>query len=74
MCSWHGEVDHAISRHGEPHVVRVGVDGSLVPGVESEELLVFLSSYLSVYLEVMVRSSVAISTVGSNKDEHLLGS
>ena len=64
-------VDPAISR---PHCVRVGVDGSLVPGVESEELLVFLSSYLSVYLEVVVRTSVAVSTVGSNKDEHLPGS
>ena len=74
MGSWHGEVDPAISRHGEPHVVRVGVDGSLVPGMDHEVLFISVSSYLSEYLEVVVRASVAATTEHSSMDEHLPGS
>ena len=33
MCSWYSEVDPAIRRHREPHVVRVSVVCSLRIGV-----------------------------------------
>ena len=73
MCSWYSEVDPAILRHGEPHVVRVGVICNLVPTVHQKIFLVSRGSYLSEDLEVVIRSPVAISTKHSSMDEHFPG-
>ena len=74
MCSWHGEVDPAIRRHGKPHVVRVGVVSTLVPAVHQKVFLISRGSYLSKEFKVMVWPSVAVSTEHSSMDEHLPGS
>ena len=71
MCSWHGEVDPAIRRHGEPHIVRVGVDGALRPRCDVEVLLVSCGSNLSEEFDILVRAIVTISTIHSGMDEHL---
>ena len=73
MCSWHSEVDPAILRHGEPHVVRVGVNCILVPRVHQKISLVSCGSYLSEDLEVVIRSPVASSTVHSSMNEDCPG-
>ena len=33
ICSWYSEVDPAIRRHWEPHVLRVSVNSKLIPRV-----------------------------------------
>ena len=69
-CSWHGEVDIAIFRHGEPHVVRVAVDCLLSTTEHQKILLISRGSYLSEDLEVGIGPVVAaVTTVHSSMDE-----
>ena len=63
MCSWHSEVDPAIRRHGEPHVVRVGVDGILTPRFKVEVLFICCGSNLSEEFDILVGAIVTMSTV-----------
>ena len=48
MCSWYGEVDPAILRHGEPHVVRVGVVCILVPSSSAKLMYSCSSTFTSI--------------------------
>ena len=74
MSGWYGEIDSAIRRHGEPHVVRVGVVCILIPRVDEEVLLISTGTYLSEYLEVVVRTLITIPTVHSSMNEHFSSS
>ena len=73
MCVGYSEVDHAISRHREPHVVRVGVERILWMATRHKILLVPTISYLSEDFEVMVRPMHGVSTPEPSMNEHLPG-
>ena len=76
MCSWHSKVDPAIRRHGEPHVVRVGIvmGRTSRPRVEVNVLHIFSGAYLSEYFEVVFRSLGVASISDSDVHKHLPGS
>ena len=44
---WYSEVDPAIRRHGEPHIVRVGVGSKLTPGMEHIIFVISGTSYIT---------------------------
>ena len=71
MCSWYSEVDSAIGRHGEPHVVRVSVVCILIPRVNEQILFISVGSYLSKDLQVMIRSVVTCATIHPGMNKHL---
>ncbi len=72
MSSWDSEVDPAIRRHGEPHVVRVGVVSILIPRVHQQIFLISIASDFCEYLEVMVGSSVTSATEYSSMNEDFI--
>ena len=72
MSSWDGEVDPAIRRHGEPHVVRVGVDSRLSPRVSHEIFLILSVLYLRKDLDVVIGTIVTIPKMNPSKNEDLL--
>ena len=74
MCGWHGEVDPAIRGHGEPHVVRVGVDGALRVAVCVKVLLVSGSFNLSEDFDVLVWPCAAPRREQRDVNEHFPGS
>ena len=71
MCCRYSEVDPLISRHGEPHVVRVGVVCILGPAVYQKIFLISSGSYLSEEFEIVVGPPVAASTIDPSMDENL---
>ena len=41
--------DSTVARHWEPHVVRVGIDGILIPGFHKEVFFISVAPFLSEY-------------------------
>ncbi len=62
--SVHCYVDSTIDRHGELHVVRVGVDGILIPTEHVEVLFeTLVTPVLSKYLEVELGTTISSSAM-----------
>ena len=72
MSSWDSEVDPAIRRHGEPHVVRVGVDSRLSPRVSHEIFLISCVLYLREDLNVVIGTVVTMPKINPSINEDLL--
>ena len=73
MCFGYIEADPAISRHGEPHVVRVGVERVLWMGKDQKILDICGVPNYSEDAEIMVRPLIGSSTPQPSLDEHLPG-
>lgn len=71
MRNIYSEIDQAIRRHGEPHVVRVSIVCTLIPGVDKEILFISIGAYLSEYLEVVVWTPITRPTEYSSMNEYL---
>ncbi len=69
----HCHVDPAIDRHGEPHVVRVGVDSILIPSQHVEVFFkTLVTPVLRKYFEMEGVANISTPTLHYSIDEHIL--
>ena len=68
----HSHVDLTVGWHGEPHVLRVCVNGALSPSEHVDIFLVTLEPVLCEDLDVLPRSFVSFATVNSCIHQHIL--
>ena len=63
----HSHVDHTISWHGEPHVVRVGVDRKLVPSIHVEVFFIIPGPILCEDLDILIYIIIILRNLTTEK-------
>ena len=57
FCNSHH--DSTVARHWEPHVVRVGVDGILIPALHKEVFFISVAPFLSENLHILTWTCIS---------------